>query len=480
VYVYDVSDNTQKPIVVPQEGFVFTEVVAGSSRTLPPVILDKAAGVDFPAELETEGVGILDIRSVYDFDGTDTAPGGIAAVRNPANANFAARPARFLRVEKVVSQPDEDTRDIANTAFGPNGRRFGMRDILGYAPIEPDGSVRVKVPANVAFAISILDANGRRTSGRHTNWLQVKPGETLQCIGCHNGTATTPRSHGRAGLFDSANAGATNSGTAFPNTNPLLAAAEIGQTMAQARGGVMCGAPGACGLSVNIVYDDYWPTAPGAAFDMCYLAGASGVPSNPADPAARHSCTTALTTPLPTSNACAANWTGRCRVTIHYESHIHPLWGVARVDVVDPTIIHTCNTCHSQTNPVDATVQVPQGQLDLSDGPSDDEPDHFKSYRELLFTDNRQILDNGAVVDEQVQVGVDPVTNLPQFATVPVGASMSGGGARASARFFNKFDNGGGTVDHRGFLTPAELKLIAEWLDIGAQYYNDPFVAPEN
>jgi hypothetical protein len=24
------------------------------------------------------------------------------------------------------------------------------------------------------------------------------------------------------------------------------------------------------------------------------------------------------------------------------------------------------------------------------------------------------------------------------------------------------------------------LRLIAEWLDIGAQYYNDPFVAPAN
>jgi len=33
-------------------------------------------------------------------------------------------------------------------------------------------------------------------------------------------------------------------------------------------------------------------------------------------------------------------------------------------------------------------------------------------------------------------------------------------------------------LDHTGFLTTAELRLIAEWLDIGAQYYNDPFVAP--
>jgi hypothetical protein len=29
-----------------------------------------------------------------------------------------------------------------------------------------------------------------------------------------------------------------------------------------------------------------------------------------------------------------------------------------------------------------------------------------------------------------------------------------------------------------GFLSPDELRLIAEWLDIGAQYYNDPFQVP--
>jgi hypothetical protein len=28
--------------------------------------------------------------------------------------------------------------------------------------------------------------------------------------------------------------------------------------------------------------------------------------------------------------------------------------------------------------------------------------------------------------------------------------------------------------DHKGMLTPAELRLIAEWLDSGAHYYNDP------
>ncbi len=53
--------------------------------------------------------------------------------------------------------------------------------------------------------------------------------------------------------------------------------------------------------------------------------------------------------------------------------------------------------------------------------------------------------------------------------------------ARASARFFNKMEGvTDGTIDHSDFMSPSELRLLSEWLDVGAQYYNDPFVAPEN
>ena len=31
-----------------------------------------------------------------------------------------------------------------------------------------------------------------------------------------------------------------------------------------------------------------------------------------------------------------------------------------------------------------------------------------------------------------------------------------------------------------GRLSPAELKLVSEWVDIGGQYFNDPFQAPLN
>jgi hypothetical protein len=77
----------------------------------------------------------------------------------------------------------------------------------------------------------------------------------------------------------------------------------------------------------------------------------------------------------------------------------------------------------------------------------------------------------------------DPVTGKPTTIMVPVSLAppMTAGSASGSVvKFLRMFD---GTyqdpvLDHTGFVTTAELRLIAEWLDIGAQYYNDPFVAP--
>ncbi len=43
--------------------------------------------------------------------------------------------------------------------------------------------------------------------------------------------------------------------------------------------------------------------------------------------------------------------------------------------------------------------------------------------------------------------------------------------------FFSKFAPGG---THEGRLSAAELRLVSEWVDEGAQYFNDPFVAPVN
>jgi hypothetical protein len=461
LWIYDPANKTQLPIAAPVEGVMYTDIVALQPLVLPPVLLDRAPGVDYDANLAAEGVGILDIRSVYDVDGVDTAPGGIAALADPKVTTAAQRPARFLRIEKPVSMPDRQTRNFRGSAFGVTSA-FGMREILGYAPIEPDGSVRVKVPANVAFAVAILDANGRLIGPRHLNWLQVRAGEELKCNGCHD--PKSGLSHGRANLFKPAYSGAPTTGSPFPNANPAFFA-NAGETMAEARARISCQTDcAALTPSTSIAYVDVW-TDPAAA-------------GRPADTSFAYRYAD-LDTPAPTTSDCEATWRAGCRITIHYEKHIHPLWSKPRVTrAADGTILgdDTCTSCHS-TRTADGLLQVPPGQLDLTDGPSDDQPDHFKAYRELLATDNEQELVGGVLQDRQVQVGVDPVTGAPQFAGVPVPSSLRAGNANGSGLFFTRFAPGG---THAGRLTPAELRLVSEWVDSGAQYFNDPFAAPMN
>jgi len=457
IWIYDRSDDTQLPVVVPEEGQVFTDIVAAESRLLPTVIFDKDTTGELDSALMTEGVGLLNIRSVYDIDGQDTASPDIPGLADPGQTLAAERPARFLRIVKAVSIPDDDVRDFSNTAFGASAGQ-SMREIIGYAPIAPDGSVVIKVPANVALAISVLDESGRRITARHQSWLQVRPGQTLRCHGCHvNGSGL---SHGRSDAFDSIYAGATTTGQPFPNTDPAIFA-DFGDTMAEARARISCATDCSSIIpGVDVRYDDVWTdeVAAGRPKDasFSYLYGD-------------------LDTVAPVSAACQATWTPACRAVINYESHIHPLWSVPRL-AADGVTDTTCSVCHSRTDAAGA-LQVPAGQLELTDGPSANQPDHFNSYRELLFTDNELELNAGALQDRLAPAGTDPVTGAPILMPVGVPPSMSVAGANASPGFFDRFT---GDPIHDALLTTAELRLIAEWLDVGGQYFNNPFDAPIN
>ncbi|MEO8018414.1 MAG: hypothetical protein ABI769_11400 [Pseudomonadota bacterium] len=491
IWMFSPSQNTILPVMQPVEGVMVTEAIAAQPRVpLPAVVVDKVAPLDLDADLVAEGAGLLSIGSVYDIMGQDqarTSAGAatnIASVSNPTLTQYASRQVRFVRIEKPVSIPDDD--DIAdpdNSAFGPTGV---MREIVAYAPVEPDGSVRMKVPANIAFQISLLDVNGRRVSPVHRSWLQVRPGEVLQCNGCHLRTTAngaTAKVHGRKGLFNAAyNGGAAGS---FPGTVSTISA-DTGDTMARARSRVTSScmdslANEVCGRasiipSANLVYDEIWKTAaaPTDSFAYSYQQ---------------------LTTESPANVGCFPVWTPTCRITIHYTGptarpgHIHPLWAVPRpAGGVDDgtgnfTFPQTCTNCHSRLDPVDpAVAQLPAAALELTDEPSDDEPLQLRAYRELLFSRPELELVGGVVVTRQIPLldangnqVVDDNGN-PVFTNPQLPASMGAGNARAS-RFFTVMNN----PRHAGMLTTAELRLLSEWLDIGAQYYNDPFPpTPQN
>ena len=458
IWIYDPRDGTQQPIVIAEEGFTFTEVVSADPRPTPPVILDSINVFADDPDLAIEGAAVLKIRSVYDFDGGAVL--NIDSVANPAITTSAdMRPARFLRVVKAVSIPDDDVLDIDNTAFGPI-RALGMKEIVGYSMVEPDGSVMVKVPANIALGISVLDGNGRRITARHHNWLQLRPGQLLECNGCH--ISQGGLSHGRYDAFDSAYAGAPAIGEFNSGTVDALFVGAIGETMAEVRARISCATDNCSSLepSMDVNFDDVWTDE--------IKSGRL------ADPSFRYAYVD-LTTPPPTSLNCITQpWASNCRIVVNYEMHIHPLWSTDRpvldpntgLPVLDPVtglpLTNNCTNCHTIVDAAGA-AREPDGQLDLTDGLSVDEPDQFKSYRELLFTDLEQILDaNGNLVD-------GPNTVNP---------STSAAGANASNRFFSRFDD---VADmHNGFMSDAEKRLIAEWLDVGAQYYNNPFDAPAN
>jgi hypothetical protein len=212
----------------------------------------------------------------------------------------------------------------------------------------------------------------------------------------------------------------------------------------------------------------------------------------------------------PTNTFCAPNWLYNCRVTINYPPHIHAIFQLDRgaVDAItpmepvnppnnDPTNTplvsvavadgvgdDTCISCHTTIN----GTRLPYGQLDLTTDPNQDPNDRFRSYQQMFNTRQGQFFNAGNMLEQfTVPDGNGGTIPDPAAAIAPI---MTSAGARSS--FFiekmsgTELDAGRalavGSVDHSAMLTGAELKLISEWLDLGAQNFNDPFdpAAPQN
>ena len=511
LWIFDPKEQTQKSIVRPREGVIYTDIVAASPAKNIAQAVDNQAGsssndlLDYGNNIQntllTNHTAVLDIRSVYNLDdivgnfGLPAPTGMITSQANPANAAYQTRRARFLQIVQAVPIPDPDDEipagnnqilEVENFAFGVNGNY--LRHIVGYVPIEADGSVALQVPANVPITFNILDANAQNIAPRHRVWWQFREGEVVRCTGCHDATTPGKRTltHGR---FDS-NAPDSNPGTSsngvFVGVSPSdvnFAAARIGQTMAEAyaRNKNQPRLP-----SLNVFFSDEWAFNGGQknpTLDYRYitddLARPRQVPVTPVT--SETGCLEDPTTPL------IPRWNISCRIVINYLDHIQPIWERSRplfdntgVPVLDSNGVQIDNRCTSCHAPADTggLAQVPKGQLDLSNSPSDRDADRVLSFSELFTGDTQQQLAGGAVIDIPPDIINNPdgtVTTIEHNVT----ATMMAGSAIGSTRFFGCFNGGvcgnsGETgTDHSGMLTNGELRLLSEWLDIGGQYYND-------
>jgi len=87
------------------------------------------------------------------------------------------------------------TRDLTHRAYDQSPlmsyATYYAKRCWGRVPVEPDGSAHFKVPALREVYFQVLDAEGRELQ-RQTSAVQLMPGETQSCVGCHEPRNTSP------------------------------------------------------------------------------------------------------------------------------------------------------------------------------------------------------------------------------------------------------------------------------------------------
>ena len=147
----------------------------------------RVAGVRVPASppgqprAETVALGNLLVADVYQGLGPEVERGR----------------AKLIRIMEQLPKTVNRTWYTMNDQ-GPlmGAGTYYAKRVWGYAPIEEDGSAHFEAPAMKEIYLQVCDEEGRELQ-RMTSAIQLMPGETQGCVGCHEnrGTAapTAPR-----------------------------------------------------------------------------------------------------------------------------------------------------------------------------------------------------------------------------------------------------------------------------------------------
>ncbi|MDR0336555.1 MAG: NPCBM/NEW2 domain-containing protein [Planctomycetaceae bacterium] len=146
--------------------------IAMKSRTIPPVIPHQTL-VGLPPALK---------NSVTDENLPNTGVVGVTNIYETNRPFPNGTKIKELRIVQVLPK----TTPNANVPWIGYGNETGARKVLGTVPVELDGSVRFEMPVNVPVYFQALDEEGVAVQTMRSA-TYIKPGETLTCLGCHEG-----------------------------------------------------------------------------------------------------------------------------------------------------------------------------------------------------------------------------------------------------------------------------------------------------
>jgi HEAT repeat protein len=97
---------------------------------------------------------------------------------------------RYVRlIEGVPVFARHSTQTNEHEVWKNHGGTFAR--VLGTAPLAPDGSFFLEVPADRLLQFQVLDSD-RRVLGNQLTWMYTRADETKSCVGCHEIPNTAP------------------------------------------------------------------------------------------------------------------------------------------------------------------------------------------------------------------------------------------------------------------------------------------------
>jgi formylglycine-generating enzyme required for sulfatase activity len=163
IYLVDVFDNFV--LLKETPGYAMFEPVALTPRSVPPVIPDRVQ--------DDRKDATIYIADIYAGPGLAGIPRGTV---------------KELRVFTYVYSYHGVGGLLG--VVGMDGP-WDVRRMLGTVPVNSDGSVRFRVPANVPLSIQPLDQDGQALALMRS-WMTARPGEQLSCVGCHENPSMSP------------------------------------------------------------------------------------------------------------------------------------------------------------------------------------------------------------------------------------------------------------------------------------------------